>query len=278
MSRAAYDLQVLATAHSASCGHPGFVPDDYLEHLDGLASRPRSPRRSCAPSARGSASTAATASWTGKRVEYALDQVASAAARILRHSPGNRNTRPRSRPAWPRRWWSLRRARHAEPPSARIELVAPGQLPAGWDQWPGTVQASILRQTRARTVVPPGQRHRHVQRATAAPSTPTAPGRSPGRSGLPCASPRSTGRVLRRCRILPRLRRPLLLPALAPLRHRIRLLPPRARQGPGPALVAVNRYPGHMSTARTIGTGRWTCDHAAELGFHRSAVRVVWWC
>ena len=37
MSRAAYDLQVLATAHSASSGHPGFVPDDYLEYLDGLA-------------------------------------------------------------------------------------------------------------------------------------------------------------------------------------------------------------------------------------------------
>jgi hypothetical protein len=37
MSRAAYDLQVRATAHSASCGHPGFVPDDYLEHLDGLS-------------------------------------------------------------------------------------------------------------------------------------------------------------------------------------------------------------------------------------------------
>jgi hypothetical protein len=37
MSRAAYDLQVRATAHSASCGHPGFVPDDYLEYLDGLS-------------------------------------------------------------------------------------------------------------------------------------------------------------------------------------------------------------------------------------------------
>jgi hypothetical protein len=37
ISRAAYDLQVEATAHSASCGHPGFVPDDYLEHLDGLS-------------------------------------------------------------------------------------------------------------------------------------------------------------------------------------------------------------------------------------------------
>ena len=33
MSRAAYDLQVLATAHSASCGHPGFVPDEYLAGL-----------------------------------------------------------------------------------------------------------------------------------------------------------------------------------------------------------------------------------------------------
>ena len=31
-------------------------------------------------------------------------------------------------------------------PSARIELVAPGQLPAEWEQWPSTVQGSILRQ------------------------------------------------------------------------------------------------------------------------------------
>jgi hypothetical protein len=37
MSRAAYDLRVQATAYSATCGHPGFVPDDYLEYLDGLS-------------------------------------------------------------------------------------------------------------------------------------------------------------------------------------------------------------------------------------------------
>ncbi len=36
MSRAAYDLQVRATAHSARCGHPGFVADGYL---DGLATQ-----------------------------------------------------------------------------------------------------------------------------------------------------------------------------------------------------------------------------------------------
>ncbi len=31
-------------------------------------------------------------------------------------------------------------------PSARIELVAPGHSPAQWEQWPSTVQGSILRQ------------------------------------------------------------------------------------------------------------------------------------
>jgi hypothetical protein len=33
MSQAAWDVQCRATAHSARCGHPGFVPDDYLDGL-----------------------------------------------------------------------------------------------------------------------------------------------------------------------------------------------------------------------------------------------------
>ena len=37
MTRASYNLQIMATAHSATCGHPGFVPDDYLEYVDGLS-------------------------------------------------------------------------------------------------------------------------------------------------------------------------------------------------------------------------------------------------
>jgi hypothetical protein len=32
-----------------------------------------------------------------------------------------------------------------------------------------------------------------------------------------------------------------------------------------------------MGTARTIGTGRWTCEYAADLGFHCALVRVIWW-
>ena len=33
LSRAAYDFQCRATSHSAFCGHPGFVPDEYLAAL-----------------------------------------------------------------------------------------------------------------------------------------------------------------------------------------------------------------------------------------------------
>ena len=106
MSRAAYDLQVRATSHSASCGHPGFVPTITSSTWTASASRPRSPRRSYAPSARGSESAAATASWTGKPSKYALTWYASAQAR--RAGPRRRPGTPgRSRPRWPSRWWSL---------------------------------------------------------------------------------------------------------------------------------------------------------------------------
>jgi transposase len=38
-------------------------------------------------------------------------------------------------------------------PSARVELVAPGQLPAEWERWPSTMQHTTLRQRQ------PGQRY-----------------------------------------------------------------------------------------------------------------------
>jgi len=33
-SQAAYGLQISAACHSASCGRPGFIPDDYLRQLE----------------------------------------------------------------------------------------------------------------------------------------------------------------------------------------------------------------------------------------------------
>ena len=146
MSRAAYDLQVLATAHSASCGHPGYVPDDYLEHLDGLG----------VETTITAAELCAIGTWErvggGYRildweaVEYALDRVRQ-----------DRGDDPQALAA-ERDHEAKIQARTATPmlitppcaacgaPAAHIELVAPGQLPAGWDQrLPGTTGGSILR-------------------------------------------------------------------------------------------------------------------------------------
>jgi hypothetical protein len=116
MSRAAYDLQVRATVHSASCGHPGYVPDDYLEHLDGLGME--------------------TTDHRGRAVRYR--HVATRRGRLPRPGLGSRRICPRRcTPAhrrgpqmlwpptgtmepepghtWPRRWWSRRPARYAAP-------------------------------------------------------------------------------------------------------------------------------------------------------------------
>ena len=146
MSRAAYDLQVQATAHSATCGHPGFVPDDYLEHLDGFGIETTIT----------AAELCTVGTWEridgGYRVldweavEVCLDQV--------RQLSGED---PRAL-AWEAEREARIRAQMATPivvtppcavcgtPSARVELVAPGHVPAGWEQWPGTVRASIARQ------------------------------------------------------------------------------------------------------------------------------------
>jgi hypothetical protein len=144
-SRAAYDLQVLATAHSASCAHPGFVPDDYLEHLDGLSIETTIT----------AAELCAIGTWErvdgGYRVldweavEVALDHV-----REIRGEDSKAL-------AWEQEREAQMQAQMATAlvvtppcaecgnPSSRIELVAPGHRPAGWEQRPSTVQASILR-------------------------------------------------------------------------------------------------------------------------------------
>lgn len=137
MSRAAWDLQCLATAHSALCGHPGFVPDEYLAAL--------------------STETTVTAAelctagmWErvgggyrvldGEAVEVCVDRVRQI-----------RGEDPQALVWEPRRDTQVATAMVVTPPcavcgspSARIELMAPGELPAEWDQWPGTAQGTFL--------------------------------------------------------------------------------------------------------------------------------------
>jgi hypothetical protein len=153
MSWSAYDLQVRATAHAASGDHPGFVPDDYLEHLNDLGLQATIT----------AAELCAAGRW--KRISRGYRTLNPEAAEPRpdqqRQHPGQDPQALAPEPEHPATDW----ARMAEPimitppcaacgtPSARIELVAPGALPAQWDQWPGTVQASISQQRQ------PGQWH-----------------------------------------------------------------------------------------------------------------------
>jgi hypothetical protein len=146
MSRGAYDLQVQATAHSASCGHPGFVPDDYLEHLDGLAIETTITAVELCTAGMWERVDGGYRVLDWEAVEVCLDQVRQ------------RNGGDPQALAWEREREAKIQAHLAQPvmvspscaicgtPAARVELVAPGHLPAQWEQWPSTVQASILRE------------------------------------------------------------------------------------------------------------------------------------
>ena len=145
MSRAAYDLQVQATVHSAHCGHPGFVPDDYLEHLDGLSIE--------------TTITAAELCICGmwERVGGGYRVLDWDAVEFCLELVRQRRGEDPHALAWERDHEAKMQAQMARPilvtppcavcgtPATRVELVAPGQTPAEWEQWPGTVQASILR-------------------------------------------------------------------------------------------------------------------------------------
>ena len=145
-SRAAYDLQVLATAHSASCGHPGFVPDDYLEHLDGLAIETTIT----------AAELCAIGTW--ERVDGGYRVLDWEAVEVCLDQVRQRIGEDELALAWEREREALVQAYMTQPMvvtppcavcgirSARVELVAPGHLPAHWGQWPRTVQDSIQRQ------------------------------------------------------------------------------------------------------------------------------------
>ena len=164
MSRPAYDLQVQATAHSATCGHPGFVPDDYLEHLDGLSIETTITAAELCTCGMWERIDGGYRVLDWEAVEVCLDQV----RQHQRRGPAGPGlgTRTRSQDPGPdgpadsghsamrglRNPLSPRRARRPRTRARRVGPVARHRA--------GQHRAA----TQARTVVPPGQGHRHVQR------------------------------------------------------------------------------------------------------------------
>jgi hypothetical protein len=143
-TREAYELQVNATSHSARCGHPGFVPDEYLNSLATETTVP-------------AAELCALGTWERVDGGYRVLDWESVEASLdwLARKQGED---PRAL-AWDRDHEATILAQTAEAivaappcaecgnPSTRIELVAPGQLPAEWDTWPSQRQ-DLFRQHR----------------------------------------------------------------------------------------------------------------------------------
>ena len=154
MTRAAYDLQCRATAHSVRCGHPGFVPD---EHLDSLRTETTITAAELCTAGMWERTDGGYRILDWEAVEVCLDR--------QRQTSGEDPLAL----AFEREHEAQVQAHMAKPivvtppcaacgtPAARIELVAPGQLPAEWDQWPSTVQGNILRRRQ------PGQWYLLVQ-------------------------------------------------------------------------------------------------------------------
>jgi hypothetical protein len=147
MSREAYDLQVLAISHSASCGHPGFVPDDYLEHLDGLAIETTITAVELCTIGMWERVHGGYRILDRELVEVSLDHIrqirAEATQARERERERERETQIHARMARP--MVVTPPCAVCQAPAARIELVAPGELPAGWEHWDSRKRDSFLR-------------------------------------------------------------------------------------------------------------------------------------
>ena len=123
-----------------------FVPDDYLEHLDGLSIETTIT----------AAELCAIGTWErvdgGYRVldweavEFALDKLRDIRGEDPHALGWEQEREGKIRAQMAKAMVVTPPCAECGTPSARIELVAPGQLPAEWEQWPSTVQDSIMRQ------------------------------------------------------------------------------------------------------------------------------------
>jgi hypothetical protein len=183
MTKAAYNLQCRATSHSASCGHPGYVPDDYLEHLDGLGIETTiTAPELCAIGTWERGGGYCVLDW--EAVGYALDGVRQCSGEDAQALAEERDHEASV-------WTHIAKPIVASPPCAacgasatRIELVAPASCPSAGTSGSGTVQT--------RTVVSAVPRHRRLQRVRRPHRRQPGLGESSRRSGLPSASLRST--------------------------------------------------------------------------------------
>ena len=218
MTRAAYELQVPRQQPlCVPAAIPGSCPTTTSSTSTASPSRPRSPRLSCVPPACGNASTAATASWTGKRSKYAWTGTPDQGRGPARPGLGTGTRGPGPGPDGQADGGNaaVRGMRH---PVCPHRAGGAGRTPRRMGALARHRARQLPAAPRAGTMAPP---LKGVATENGYGDPIDASQRRADRQGVPASPvlrPGPQRRALRRCRILPGLRRPVLLPALARVR------------------------------------------------------------
>ena len=136
-SGAAYELHCRATADSAVDDHPGFVPDAYLAGLGtGTAALAAELCSAGVWERAGGGYRILDRDAVGRCQDLGTPAVRGQAARVRARIRARDHARAQLMPEMAEAMVVTPLCAACGAPATRIELVAPGQLPAQWEHWP----------------------------------------------------------------------------------------------------------------------------------------------
>jgi hypothetical protein len=144
-SGAAWELHCRATADSAVYDHLGFVPDTYLVGLGTGTAALAAELCSAGVWERADGGYRILDRDAVGRCQDLARQLSEQAARVRARIRARDHARAQLMPQMARAMMVTPLCAACGAPATRIELVAPGQLPAQWEHWPATVRDSFLR-------------------------------------------------------------------------------------------------------------------------------------
>jgi hypothetical protein len=144
-SGAAWELHCRATADSAVYDHPGFVPDAYLVGLGTGTAALAAELCSAGVWERAGGGYRILDRDAVGRCQDLARLLSGQAARVRARIRARDQARAQLMPEMARAMVITPLCAACGAPATRIELVAPGQLPAQWEHWPATVRDSFGR-------------------------------------------------------------------------------------------------------------------------------------
>jgi hypothetical protein len=144
-SETAWELHCRATADSAVYEHPGFVPEAYLDGLGAGTAVLAAELCSAGVWERAGGGYRILDRDAVGRCQDLARQLSGEAARVRARIRARDHARAQLMPQMAQAMVVSPPCAACGAPATRIELVAPGQLPAQWEQWSHAVRDSFLR-------------------------------------------------------------------------------------------------------------------------------------